>query len=356
MQLRRVALLVTLLGGAQARAFDAVVSSKVQVYADTDATVVVSPHVNASGTVETTKTTVSGAYTEDVVSSASVDVRTTASPRIYDRRQEVDVGVSQDVAGTTLAGGYLHAAERDYLSNGGSLTVSREFAQKNLSVALRGGYVSNVVGRADDPLYQAPMTDLSGDLVVTQLFSPTWLAQLNATVGQANGMIASPYRKVRIWSGDSFYFVPENEPPSRLKVAAALSTKKYLWFFVVHLDYRFYWDTWSVISHTADARVVFDLDPVTIRLRYRFYAQGSAYFYQQRYDTLKAYVSSDRELSRFTSHLFGVKLEWAPLRTFKGAAFRLDAKVEGMYFDYPEFQRLPHRWALVSQVGVEVDL
>jgi hypothetical protein len=348
--------LVALTIATNAYAFDTVVSSKVQVYADSDATVVVSPHVNAAGTFTSTKTTLSAAYTEDVVSSASVDVRTTASPRIYDRRQEIDLGVGQELAGVTLGAGFMHARERDYLSNGGSLTFSRDLFQKNTTLGLRLGYMANVVGRADDPLYQAPMTDLSGDLVLTQVFTSTLIGQLNATVGQSNGMIASPYRKVSIWAGDAVaYVVPENEPPSRTKVAAAVALKKYFGVFVAHLDYRLYTDSWQLLSHTIDARWVIDLAPVTIRLRYRFYTQNSAYFYQQHYEGLRQFVSSDREVSRFMSHLFGVKLEWTPLRTARGAAFRLDAKVEGMYFRYFEFDRLPQRWALITQAGLEAD-
>src|SRR5882672_3180175 len=77
---------------ATAHAADVAVSSKVQLYADNDKTVVLSPHVTATGTLNS-KTSLSATYTEDVVSSASVDVRTSASPRIYDRRQEFDVGV-----------------------------------------------------------------------------------------------------------------------------------------------------------------------------------------------------------------------------------------------------------------------
>src|SRR2546421_348846 len=126
----------------KAYAVDVVVSSKVQVYADTDATIVVSPHVNAAATVQSTKTTVTA------------------------------------------------------------------------------GYMSNLVGRADDPNYAAPMTDLSGDAVLTQVFTPTLIGQLNLTVGQSNGMIASPYRKVTIWAGDQVAeVVPENEPASRFKLA-----------------------------------------------------------------------------------------------------------------------------------------
>jgi hypothetical protein len=341
---------------------DVTVSSKVQLYADTDRTVVVSPHVTGTVTLPS-KTSLSATYTEDVVSSASVDVRTTASPRIYDRRQEVDFGVGQIIGGFTLGASYMHARERDYLSNGGSFTLSRELFQKNTTVSLRGGFMSNIVGRADDPLYQAPMTDFSGDLALTQIFTPTTIAQLNVTVARTNGMIASPYRHVRVnitepTSGNTLLLLmPEAEPSDRFRFAAALGVKQYIGsFLVLHGEYRIYRDSWQVLSHTVDARVILDFSPITLRFRYRFYTQGRAFFYEPIYDALKTYLSSDRELSAFTSHLFGLKVEWAPLRTEKsGAAFRFDAKCEGMYFNYPEFIRLPERWALIAQVGAAVD-
>lgn len=361
MRLQLITALVLCAAPALAAETDVVISSKVQLYADTDRTVVVSPHVTGTVTLPS-KTSLSATYTEDVVSSASVDVRTTASPRIYDRRQEVDFGVGQDLAGFVLGGSYMHARERDYLSNGGSLTLSKELFQKNTTVSLRGGFMSNVVGRADDPNYQAPMTDWSGDLALTQIFTPTTIAQLNVTVARTNGMIASPYRKVRVNvapSGEAplVLLLPEREPGDRFRVAGALALKQYLGnFLILHGEYRLYGDTWQVLSHTIDARVILDLSPFTLRFRYRFYTQSRAYFYEPSYDVLKLYVSADRELSAFTSHLFGLKAEWAPFRTEKtGAQFRFDLKAEGMYFNYPEFLRLKERWALILQVGAAVD-
>lgn len=359
----RLQLVTALLCAASAFAgeTDVVVSSKVQLYADTDRTVVVSPHVTGTVTLPS-KTSLSATYTEDVVSSASVDVRTTASPRIYDRRQEVDFGVGQDVSGFQLGGSYMHARERDYLSNGGSLTLSKELFQKNTTVSLRGGFMSNIVGRADDPTYQAPMTDWSGDLALTQIFTPTTIAQLNVTVARTNGMIGSPYRKVRVnvapeGSTPLVLLLPEREPGDRFRMAGALALKQYLGsFLILHGEYRLYGDTWSVLSHTIDARVILDLAPITLRFRYRFYTQSGASFYKPAYDALQPFISADRELSAFTSHLFGLKAEWAPFRTEKsGAQFRFDLKGEGMYFNYPNFIRLKERWALILQVGAAVD-
>jgi hypothetical protein len=348
---RSVAALLLL--SSPAHATDVAVSSKVQLYADNDKTVVVSPHVTATATLNS-KTSISATYTEDVVSSASVDVRSSASPRIYDRRQELDVGVGQDIKGVQLGGSFSHSLERDYLSNGGSLTVSRDFFQKNLTASVRVGFMSNVVGRADDPLFQAPLTDWSSDLALTQTLTAKTLGQLNVTFAKSDGMNASPYRKVSVSGGR--FVVPESEPASRTKLAAAVALKQYFGIFVGHVDYRFYWDTFQLLSHTIDARLVLDLGQLSLRLRYRFYVQNGAYFYKSSYDALQAYVSADRELSPFSSHLFGLKAEWSPRRTVRGGAqFRFDVKAEGMYFSYNDFPRLQTRWALITQAGLAVD-
>lgn len=330
------------------------VSAKVQVYSDTDKTVVVSPHVTATTTLDS-KTSLSAAYTEDVVSSASVDVRSTASPRIYDRRQEADLAVGQDILGTQLGASVVHSRERDYGSTGGGLSFTRELNRRNTAVSLRLGHMSNLIGRAGDPLFQAPRTDWSADLALTQTLTPITIAQLNATAARADGMIASPYRKVTVGGGR--YVLPETEPPERSLLAAALALKQYFaGRFVGHLDYRIYADTYALLSHTVDGRLVVDLDELSVRLRYRYYTQNGAFFYQSHYDRPRLYVSADRELSPFSSHLFGLKLEWAPAKRRRGSAgLRLDAKVEAMYFAYQDFPSLPSRWALITQTGLALD-
>ncbi len=353
MRLQLTALVLSAASAWAGGTADVTASSKVQLYADDDRTVVVSPHVSASGTLKSTHTSVNAAYTEDVVSSASVDVRSSASPRIYDRRQEVDLGVGQQVLGADVGGTFVHSLERDYLSNGGALSLSRDFAQRNTTLALRLGYTDNLVGRAGDPGWHAPMTDLSADFALTQIFTPTTLAQLNLTAARSQGFNASPYRKV--WVAQGRYALPESEPALRDRLAAAVGLKQYLGLGVLQLEYRLYVDSWQLLSHTADLRWVLDLDTVTLRLRYRLYLQNGASFYQAHYDAVLTYLSADRELSPFSSHLFGVKLEWLPLRTRRGARLRFDVKVEGMYFAYSDFPALKSRWALISQAGAGVD-
>ncbi|MHB8874655.1 MAG: DUF3570 domain-containing protein [Myxococcaceae bacterium] len=324
-----------------------------QLYTDSDATVVVSPHAQASGTLES-GTSVNLVYTEDVVSSASVDVRSSASPRIHDVRQEVDLGFGQTVGPNTFGVSAVHATEKDYLSNGASLSFSRELNQKNTTFAFRAGFMANVVGKAGDPTWGAPMNDGSADLALTQALSETTLVQLSTTLQVQEGFLASPYRKVTVDGGR--FVLPEADPPRRNRVAAGLGLKRHFGGAGAgHLGYRFYTDSFGVAAHTVEARWTFELEPFSLRLRYRFYSQTGASFYQSSYSQALVYLCADRELSPFTSHLAGAKLEWTPPRNFRRAQLRFDLKVEGMYFDYADFPALKTRTALNAQAGAGVD-
>lgn len=353
MRLQLRGALLVLLCPAAALAAEVTFASKVQVYTDDDATTVVSPHARITGKLDS-GTGVDAAYTEDIVSSASVDVRSSASPRIHDRRQEVDLGVSQELAGASVGLGFVHSAESDYRSTGGSLSASRDFAGANTSIALRGGYASNVVGKSGDPAYAAPMNEGTVDLAVTQTLSEVMVAQLAVTGARGQGMFASPYRKVSVEGGR--FVVPEAEPPERTRLAGSLGVKRAIGFAIASLSYRLYTDSFGLLSHTADLRATLDLSPrLALRLRYRFYVQNGASFYRSSYDVLPLYVVVDRELSPFASHLAGAKLDWTPAMKLGRAALRLDLKVEGMYFAYADFPALKQRKALTTQAGLTLD-
>ena len=85
--------------------------SKIQVYADSDHTQVVSPTVQAQSDVSP-GTNVSVGYLVDAVSSASVDVVSQASPRtIKDTRHQLSTGLSHQLSSFNLRGGYSFSFE-----------------------------------------------------------------------------------------------------------------------------------------------------------------------------------------------------------------------------------------------------
>lgn len=70
----------------------------------------------------------------------------------------------------------------------------------------------------------------------------------------------------------------------------------------LHLDYRFYSDSWNVNSHTFDLAWYQPLPfEVMLAPHARYYTQRSAFFYQNVYDAPSAnnYYSSDYRLASF---------------------------------------------------------
>ncbi len=351
MQLR--AAIVVLLAAGAAHA-DTGFSSKIQVYADSDHTTVVSPVVEAHADV-TNDTSVNVGYLVDAVSSASVDLVSQASPRtMHDTRHEVSLGASHVWDLLTLAGGYSFSKENDYLSHtiGGSLT--RELDDKNTTLALGYGVSLNTVGRSGDSNFARDMTNHHLSLTWTQLVNPRLVTQVVYELGYSNGYQASPYRfvpvRMDVNSAPEFW-VPETDPNTRLRHSFVVGANHAVGLASsIQGDYRFYIDDWGISAHTFGARYFVHLTKdLELRLRERFFIQTGASFYEKVYTTAMTYMAYDRELSALWSETIGAKLMYA-FTDRLSAEFKLDV----FYYYYENFAPLLDRGG--ANVGVGLDL
>ncbi len=293
----------------------------VYVRTDSDSTTVIAPRLHVAAPVADA-TRVDVVYTMDVWTSASIDIRASASKPITEQRDEMHVQVAHDWDAMSLSGAYRYSKEPDYESHGGTLSVSRDFADKSATANLELNALFDTVGRAGDPGFARAARNLSARLAFTQILDQRTLVQGIYELSQAHGYLSSPYRFVGIQGTDNFchadtpasamYCIPEANPESRLRHAAALRGRRALGkHFSVGLGYRFYIDDWSLISHTAMAEVSFLPEPDTVlSLRYRFYLQSAASQYASRYqsDTLTFYTN-DKKLSPFMAHHVALDLE-----------------------------------------------
>jgi len=345
-------LLVVLVAGRASA--DTGFSSKIQVYADSDHTTVVSPVVEAHADV-TNDTSVNVGYLVDAVSSASVDLVSQASPRtMHDTRHEVSLGASHVFDLLTLAGGYSFSRENDYLSHtiGGSL--SRELNDKNTTLALGYGVSLNTVGRSGDDNFARDMTQQHASLTWTQLVNPRLVTQVVYELTYANGYQASPYRfvpvRMDVNSAPQFW-VPETDPNTRTRHALVLGANRAVGeASSLQGDYRFYIDDWGISAHTFGARYFVHLTKnLELRLRERFYIQTGASFYQKVYTQAMTFMAYDRELSALWSNTVGAKVMYA-------FTDRLSAefKVDVFYYYYEDFAPLLDRGG--ANVGVGLDL
>ena len=357
MQLTRLiacGVLAAMVAPARSARADTTFVSKVQVYADSDHTTVVSPVVSASADV-TPDTSVSLGYLVDIVSSASVDIVSQASKiTIHDTRHQVSAGMSQRLGDLTLTGNYSFSRENDYLSHTFGGGVSRELFDKNTTLALGYGISLNTVGRADDENFSRSLTSQHLSASWTQIISPRLLTQLTYELGNESGFQASPYRFVPIRAAVDAapeLWVPETDPDSRWRHAIVLGANRAIGTNdSLQADYRLYVDSWGITSHTIGARYFVHLSPrLELRLRERFYTQGAASFYLNNYTAPEKYITYDRELSPLWSETFGGKLMYKFTDHVEG-----ELKVDLFYYSYADFAPLASRTGTNTSLGVSL--
>lgn len=358
---RAALLLVVSCGGHAAKVTDA--SSAVYLRSDTDATTIVAPAVHLAGAVD--HTTVGATYTIDAWTGASVDVVTAATKAIRENRNEVDAQVGHEWGTTSLSLNYRLSYEPDYLSHGLTLGLRSELANKNtiLSLDLLGS--SDTVGRSGDPRFSEPAQTVGARLSVAQVIDRNTIGELGVQSTFVDGFQSSPYRFVAIGdlgtcTSNAPYCIPEHVPETRLRNALTARARRALGrWFSLGLEYRFYFDTWGMLSHAVQPDLAWRItDAQTLSLRYRYATQNEALFYEPRYYDLamtKGYVTRDRKLSAMLENEVGAQYLHRMENDDGDRIIAWGIRSTLSRTDYLAYVGLDHVWALelTALLGVE---
>ncbi len=300
-------------------------SSALYSRADSNRTTVWSPRMRVAGTVGESFG-VETAIALDAWTGASVDIVTAATKAVSEVRKEITSGGYYALPHVTIGGGYRYSTENDYWSNGGVGTLTIDLADKNTTIALAGFGSRDTVGRSHDPGFREPQSSAGGRVSLTQILSAESLMQLTWETTHVVGYQASPYRFVAVGGDGTCRGTPstaanavdgcgpERVPDERYRHAATARGRYALGEHVsTGLEYRFYFDSWGVRSHTIMPDVAFRLgDDTLLSFDYRYYTQGEADFYKPRYldprDAL-GYRTRDRELSALYSNRLGLRFQ-----------------------------------------------
>jgi hypothetical protein len=333
------------------------------VRTDSDQTTVISPRARAQKRLGEA-TNVDVTYAADIWTSASIDIRTSASVRpVTEQRDEIDLGLTREIDDLHLRGGYRFSTEHDYTSHGVSLGAGLDLAQNAATLDLNLHAIGDTVGQSGNPAFARSLTTLDAALSFTQVIDPLMFFQLTYELAHNRGYQSSPYRYVGV-GGSGFGCVgaslclPERAPNVRTRHAfAVLVRRAFSEFLSLGLNYRYYVDDWSLGSHTALVDMGMNLDDRTVlSLRYRFYKQGAVEFYQKQYTLIAVdqYRTRDRELSELTYHRVGAELE----RSFSVADGKLVASLSlsGNFYNYAAFVGLDHISALELSVGLLLEI
>lgn len=288
---------------------------------------------------------VSGRYYADMISGASIDVITTASP-YKEQRDEYGVSVDYLRGKTTMNLGYARSSENDYLANTYSASVTQSMFGDLTTVNLGFSYGSDTISKTGDPDFERDANRKRYRLGVTQILTTSWLANLVVEAITDQGYLNNPYRSVRYLDPSvarGYSYQPEVYPQTRTSTAAALTSKWYLPYrAALAFNYRYFADTWDINAHNAELAYTHPLfDRYVVHIKGRFYSQNAASFYSDLfpYRDAQNYMARDKELSQYSNWSSGLGL------TYKLPLERWTERAEGdiglewdfMRFDYDNF-------------------
>lgn len=360
------------------------------VYLDSDQTIVFRALAAISGTVG--KWTINTSAAFDVVSSASVDVRsspglskvdvvTTASGtsttggKMFDRRLAGTLGAGwQSGNGHAVAFSASYANEHDYNSVSGGLNGSVDVFHRMTTLLGGVSFTRNWIGSVLDSTFAKTSYEVRWSAGFAQVLSQRDALRLRYDGALGAGYMASPYRNVRFgtWTttvGENQQLVfhnttgaaeglPEREPSRRIRSALTL---EYLHSFhtnlALALQVRLGTDTWDVRSASAGVELRGAWRAWRLQVGYRFYAQSSARFFATKYTEAASsysYYTSDKELAQEIGHTPHIDIARVVKQASRPGSGRvvLDLRLTGFFYRYPNFALLSSRAGGFLDFGV----
>ncbi len=344
---------------AQPAEEETVAEAAVRVYTDDDRVTVITPSVSARFAASP-RISIEVDALADVISAASVDVTSQASPYAFDDLR-VEGGTTATWAATprtSLGASLIASQENDYRSLHLGFGLRTEVARRNGVIDLAYRAAIDEVGRRGDPAFARPRRAHRLAGTYTQVLDRNGYLDLVLDTEVVSGYQASPYRFVPIFddAGALLYNLPEETPERRAGVAALARVRRAVGPTFVHADYRLYGDDWGVVSHTGSLRVAARISPrVTAIAQLRAYLQSAAVFHEERYVAIAgeapAWRTRDRALGRMRSFTAGLGCEVAP-RTAGG--LRVVAAVAATRFVWLDYALQDGRDAILATLGLTV--
>jgi hypothetical protein len=288
-----------------------------------------------------------GNYYIDMVSSASIDVITTASPYSEERKQ-YSLGMDYLHANTTMSLGFTNSTESDFDATTYNLSISQDMFGDLTTLTLSYALGDDVVGRSDDETFSRDNTRQHYGIGLTQILTRNLITTLNFETITDEGFLNNPYRSVRYADSGSplgYSYEPELYPHTRTSNAVGLRARYYLPYrAALQGEYRFFTDTWDIESHTAAISYVHPMDDWTFTIKYRWHDQTGAHFFSDLFSRSEAtnFRGRDKELSPLTSQT----LKLAASYEFMSDGWRFIDKgsvnfsIDLLTVDYHEFRDL----------------
>ncbi len=290
-----------------------------------------------------------GNYYLDMVSSASIDVVTTASP-YSEEREQWSLGMDYLRGNTTVRAGYTSSVESDYDASTYNVSISQDMFGGLTTLTMSYALGDDIVTKSGDDTFEKFLDKQNYGLGLTQILTKNLILALNFETGTDEGYLNNPYRTVRYFNpseGRGYSYEEELYPNTRTSNAVGIRARYFLPYrAAIEGEYRFFTDTWDVESHTASLTYIHPWRDFTFTGKFRYHDQTGAHFYSDLFSRAQAtnFRGRDKELSPLTSYTFRAKLAYAFLNENKGWGFlkkgSVTASVDFLSVDYEDFSDL----------------
>jgi len=250
---------------------------------------------------------------------APVQVMTGASPG--ETRYGLELGGDYFLDDMTLHGSVSRSEEPDYLAH--SYHIGMDWALNQKLTTLSFGFGQDIarIEPTTRPLSRH-RNDYRLQMGLSQVIDKKSLFRMTLAYSNSQGFLSNPYKKVYVQglpadtglinAGFAKVFY-ENRPEHRQQGSLSLGYIHYLQGLdaALHLDYRFYRDSWNINSHTFEAALYQPIGNGWMLVpRIRYYTQSKAGFYQVFFNAPRQdnYYSSDYRLAGFGTLSGGLKL------------------------------------------------
>lgn len=285
-----------------------------------------------------------GNYYVDSITSASIDVVTSAS-QYTEERKEKGFGVDYLQDSSTLSLAYANSVENDFVANSMHFTVSQDMFGDLTTVSMGYSRGWDVITKTGDSAFEENAKREHFRLGVSQILTKNLLMDLSFETITDEGYLNNPYRTYRYINGGSYASLTEVYPNTRTSHAIALRGIYYLPYRAAFkAEHRLFTDTWGIDASMTELGYTHPLkNDYILDFTYRYYSQTHADFYSDLFpDTFQNYKARDKEMSTFSSQTLGVALNYEFAK--KGWKFIDKASASISYshimFDYKDFRDL----------------
>jgi hypothetical protein len=363
-----------------ARNIDVTASTEVASYADSDHVYVLTPSIAGGFANPVAGWSVSGRYLVDVVSAASADIVSTASPPFVEVRHAGTLDAEYKPHDFGVGVNSAVSFEPDYTSVMGGATVTKDLFDKNLTLLVGYSHLHDIAGRSGTPFSVFSRT-LDRDAIKAGMTVVVNRATVLSVVADAlieYGDPSKPYRYVPLFAPGVVVPVGatvaevnqlrlseralEQLPLSRDRYALSMRWAHRFLRSTLRLDQRAYIDTWGLKATTTDARWLFDLARrFELGPHLRFYGQTPVDFWQRGYVLLPgldypALRTGNRELGPLLNFTGGASLRAGLGSSHDPRAWLLGVDVNFTSTQYLDDIYLTQRFSAVGAISLEAAL